>query len=162
MPQFDILSFSSQLFWLVLIFGGLYIIVSKFIAPKAEFIVNSRAKFIEDNIETSEQYNNQAIALEELKKIKLDELDLEAEELRSQAMAVLTKHFEDKKQNLAIILDKKLNNADKEFKNYVNSFHKSEEEPCVDLASFIIEKITNRKADLKLLKKLHQDNQAVN
>ena len=60
MPQFDVSSFSSQLFWLAIVFAILYFIVSKFIAPKAESILTARNRYIEDDINYAEVYKKEA------------------------------------------------------------------------------------------------------
>jgi len=156
MPQFDVSTFSSQLFWLVLVFGFLYIVVSKFIAPKAEIILTSRNRYLEDNIGASEEYNHTARALRQVKEDKLEELNADAEEIRKNAVEALEAYFLGKKADLAASLDKKTKESKKQIQKYVDSFHLSEAEPVIDLAAFIIEKITDKSADLKLLKKIHE------
>ncbi len=157
MPQFDLYHFTSQLFWLVLVFGFLYIVVAKFIAPKAEGILSARNRYLSDNIEDSENYNNQARSLEELKNKKLEELDFEAEEIQHAALKELEKKFDDKKKKLSLVISKKTESAGVETEKYINSFHFSEPKASVDLASFIIEKITGKPADLKILNKIYQE-----
>ena len=64
MPQFDISSFSSQLFWLAIVFAVLYFIVSRFIAPKAESILTARNRCMEENISYAEDYKKRAKTLD--------------------------------------------------------------------------------------------------
>lgn len=155
MPQFDVSTFSSQLFWLVLVFGFLYIAVSKFIAPKAEIILTSRNRYLEDNISASEEYNYKAQTLRQTKEDRLTELNADAEEIRKEAMRVLESYFLGKKTALASSLQEKTNESLLDIQKYMDSFHVNEVKPCVDLAAFIIEKITDKPADLKLLEKIH-------
>lgn len=154
MPQFDVSHFSSQLFWLVLAFGFLYIVVLKFIAPKAETILTSRNRYLEDNIIDSERYNEQARSLQESREQELEELRLESEKIRSAAIATLEELFAKKKGDLSEVLSNKAGELRLELQNYVKSFHSKESDSCIDLASFIIEKITDKPADMKLLKKI--------
>lgn len=156
MPQFDISTFSSQLFWLVLVFGFLYIVVSKFIAPKAQSILTSRHRYLEDNIDASEDYNHQARNLRQAKEDKLEELNADAEEIRRNAVEAMEAYFTEKKTGLAASLDKKTKEAEKEIRKYMESFHLSEGEHVSELAAFIIEKITDKPADLKLLKEIQE------
>jgi F-type H+-transporting ATPase subunit b len=156
MPQFDVSTFSSQLFWLVLVFGFLYIVVSKVIAPKAEAILMSRNRYLEDNITASENYNDEARSLRQLKEEKIHELNVEAEEIRKTALDKMEAYFVKEREKVSLTLHKKTQESMLEIQKYVDSFHTKETQPSVDLASFIIEHITDRPADLKLLGKIHQ------
>ncbi len=92
MPQFDIATYYSQIFWLIVTFGLLYIFVYKFITPKAEEIFNNRQINIQDNItqadtltleaEKLNKYYNEEVAktnteIDRLKKEKIDSLESE-------------------------------------------------------------------------------------
>jgi len=50
MPQFDIATFSEQIFWLFVIFGILYFLMSKIALPKVGEVLERRHKTIEDNL----------------------------------------------------------------------------------------------------------------
>ncbi|OSQ39458.1 hypothetical protein [Thalassospira mesophila] len=50
MPQFDISSFPSQIFWLAVVFVVLYILMSKIALPKVGDVLERRHKTIEDNL----------------------------------------------------------------------------------------------------------------
>ena len=155
MPQFDVSSFSSQLFWLTLVFGVLYIIVSKFIAPKAETILINRNRYLEENISASENDNNKAHSLRQQREEKLRELNIDIEKLQKDAIQALDAHFLDKNIHLTSALSQKTQEAFSEIQKYLSSFHKIEDKSCIDLAAFIIEKITDKPADLKLLEKIY-------
>ena len=43
-----------------------------------------------------------------------------------------------------------------EFQKYLASFHEQENKSCVDLAAFIIERITDKPTDLELLQKIYR------
>jgi len=156
MPQFDVSSFSSQLFWLVVVFGFLYVIVSKVIAPKAETILASRNRYVEENISVSRECEEMISALKEQKSLKLKELNLEIESLLSTSIASVDEIFTKKEQILSTDLSKMIADSAVEIQNYAQSFHLDESLCCVDLSSLIIEKITGKPADLKLLKKIHE------
>jgi hypothetical protein len=53
MPQFDIFSFFSQLFWVFLAFGYLYLILSFYLLPAFAIVLKVRAKKLAQlNVET--------------------------------------------------------------------------------------------------------------
>ena len=155
MPQFDLSSFSSQLFWLAVVFAGLYLIVSKFIAPKAESILTARNRFMEENISYAEDYKKKAKTLDAEKQEKLAEVDAGVEEMQQRAMSLLESHFNKQKEELSSALDYKKKTAMDEIEKYIDKFRADEPNSCVDLAAFIIEKITDKSADKKLLKEIY-------
>jgi len=156
MPQFDVSSFISQLFWLATVFAFLYFLVSKFIAPKAESILTARNRCLEDNIHNANDYNDQAKMLDLARATKLKEINARVEDMQQQAIEALEVHFLEQKEDLKNVLDSKQDKALAAINEYVNKFHVEEPESCINLASFIIKKITNHPADLKLLKKIHE------
>jgi F-type H+-transporting ATPase subunit b len=76
MPQFDVSSFGTQLFWLTLAFGILYIVISKLIVPKAESIIINRNRYLEENITASENDYGKIEFLRKEKEIKLRKLNI--------------------------------------------------------------------------------------
>ena len=156
MPQFDVSSFSSQLFWLVIVFGFLYFLISKFIAPKAESILTQRNSFLEENINYAEEYSKKAKSIEQLREEKLNKVNSHVEDLNKQAVELMESRFLHQTKELSIILDKKKEKAFAEIKDYVDTFHLDEPASCIKLAAFIIQKVTNKDADIDLLKKIHE------
>lgn len=156
MPQFDASSFGTQLFWLTLAFGILYIVISKIIAPKAESIIINRNRYLEENITASERDSALAESLRKEKEMKLREFNLEIEKFRKEALDSLDAHFANKDSELVESLSKKTKESFLEFEKYLASFHEQENKSCVDLAAFIIEKITDKPTDLELLQKIYR------
>lgn len=156
MPQFDVSSFGTQLFWLILAFGILYIVISKIIAPKAESIIINRNRYLEENITASERDSALAESLRKEKEMKLREFNLEIEKFRKEALDSLDAHFANKDSELVESLSKKTKESFLEFQKYLASFHEQENKSCVDLAAFIIEKITDKPTDLELLQKIYR------
>ena len=73
MPQLNPEFWVSQIFWLLLTFGILYIVLSKFILPKISTNLESRKSQILENIEMAEKQREQSeIKIKEFEKIILD------------------------------------------------------------------------------------------
>lgn len=156
MPQFDVASFSTQLFWLVFVFATLYLLVSKFIAPKAESILTARNRFLTENLSSAEDYNKKAAMLKNEIEAKLQEVNHTTEEMLIKATLELDNNYERHKHDLSLELKSKTEKALLEIDEMINTFHNREIGPCLNLASFIIEKITNKPADPDLLNKIHK------
>lgn len=159
MPQFDVSSFGTQLFWLTLAFGILYIVISKIIAPKAESIIINRNRYLEENITASENDYDKAESLRKEKEMKLREFNFEIEKFRKEGLDSLEAHFADRNAELDRVLSKKTKESFLDAQKYLTSFHKYENKSCIDLAAFIIEKITDKPADLELLEKIYREKQ---
>lgn len=156
MPQFDVSSFGTQLFWLTLAFGTLYIVISKIIVPKAESIIINRNRYLEENITASERYSALAESLRKEKEMQSQEFNLKIAKFQKEALDSLDAHFANKDSELVKSLSKKTKESFLEFQKYLGSFHEQENKSCVDLAAFIIEKITNKPTDLELLQKIYR------
>lgn len=155
MPQFDVSSFSSQLFWLTTVFAILYFIISKFIAPKAESILTARNRCIEEDINYAEVYKKEAEILDIEKQEKLTEVNIRVEEMHQQAIKLLESHFAKQKEDISKTLDREKLISSEEIAKYINKFREAEPDSCLRLAAFIIEKITNKSTDMKLLKEIY-------
>jgi F-type H+-transporting ATPase subunit b len=156
MPQFDVASFGPQLFWLVFVFGTLYLLVSKFIAPKAESILTARNRFLTENLSSAEDYNQKAAMLRDEIEAKLQEVNHVTEEMHIKTTMELDSHYERHKHELSLELQSKTEKALLEIDEMISTFHNREIGPCLNLASFIIEKITNKPVDSALLDKIHK------
>ena len=66
MPQFDLTTYSSQIFWLILCFIALYLFFAFIIIPIIAGIIGEREQIIEGNKNYAEKNNSQ------IKQLKLD------------------------------------------------------------------------------------------
>ena len=155
MPQFDVSHFSSQLFWLITVFGCLYFLVSKLITPKIESILDNRKNFLEDNINHAEEYNIKTQSLEALRDLNANEVNALVKSMHAQAIEELNVNCDNRQLILAQELRQKKEQSMVEIENYINKFRLSKSEYCIKLASLIIHKITNKEADLQILQKIH-------
>jgi F-type H+-transporting ATPase subunit b len=65
MPQLDVSSFLPQFFWLVLSFGTLYFILSRYCIPKLSSILHERERSISKALATAEKNKSEAAKLKE-------------------------------------------------------------------------------------------------
>ena len=116
MPQLDPEFWISQIFWLVITFGILFIVLSKFILPKISSNLELRKSQIQENIETAEKQR-------EISEVKLKEYDeiilkskLEAKNIFKNAREKVIKDINLKKETLDKQIDDEISNAEKEIK----------------------------------------------
>ncbi|HJD66178.1 MAG TPA: ATP F0F1 synthase subunit B' [Rickettsia endosymbiont of Bembidion nr. Transversale] len=154
MPQFDINTYYSQIFWLIVTFSLLYIFVYKFIVPKIERVLNNRQSNIQDNIAKADEL---ALEIEKLNKYynaEITRISTEIDRLKKEKIDSLEAEFLIKKTNLEQNLLKLINQNIKDIKLVAEKFRTSKVDATIMLAASIIEKITGTKADINLLKNI--------
>ena len=116
MPQLNPEFWISQIFWLTLTFGILYIILSKLILPKISENLESRKSQILENIEAAEkQRENSEEKLKEYETI-VSKSKLEAKNIFNQAREKALKDINSKKEVLDKQIDEEIANAEEEIK----------------------------------------------
>ena len=60
LPQFDFATWSSQITWLIIIFGLLYFILAKFILPKLGTTITERGDRIADDLDAASRMQREA------------------------------------------------------------------------------------------------------
>ena len=114
MPQLNTQFWISQIFWLILTFGILVIVLSKFILPNISKNIESRKSEILENIETAEKQRKESeIKIKEYDKIILNsknEAKNHYNEIRKKALDEIAK----KQKNLENQINSEIKNAEKE------------------------------------------------
>jgi F-type H+-transporting ATPase subunit b len=114
MPQLNPEFWVSQIFWLTLTFGILYIVLSKLILPKISANLESRKSQIQENIEAAEkQRESSEFKLKEYDKIILKS-KLEAKNIFKDAREKALKDINSKREILDNQIDEEVKNAEKE------------------------------------------------
>jgi F-type H+-transporting ATPase subunit b len=114
MPQLNPEFWISQIFWLVLTFGIMYVVLSKFILPKISNNLESRKSQILENIEAAEkQREDSEVKLKEYDEIILKSKS-EAKTMFNQTREKALKDIMAKKEVLDQQIDDEINKAEKE------------------------------------------------
>ena len=93
MPQLDISTFSSQIFWLIASFTALFLIVWRIGVPKISHVLETRQKRIDDNLLRAEEFKREAEAALEAYEASLDEARSEAQAILHEANASLAEEL---------------------------------------------------------------------
>ena len=116
MPQLDPEFWISQIFWLTITFGTLYVVLSKLILPKISANLEMRKSQIQENIEAAEkQREDSESKLKEYDKIILKS-KLDAKNIFRNAREKALKDINSKKEILDKQLDEEIDIAEREIK----------------------------------------------
>jgi F-type H+-transporting ATPase subunit b len=96
MPQIDQIAevYSSQLFWLLIFFGAIFIVVGLGMVPKVQATIDARDEKIAADLKAAEQAREAADVLEETYRVGIDKGRLEASTLTAAAKSDAAKATE--------------------------------------------------------------------
>ena len=141
MPQLNPEFWVSQIFWLIITFGILYIVLSKFILPKISSNLELRKSQIQENIETAEKQR-------EISEVKLKEYDeiilkskLEAKNIFKNAREKVIKDINLKKETLDKQIDEEISNAEQEIKTLKRNATDKINKIAIETSSDLLKKL---------------------
>ena len=141
MPQLNPEFWVSQIFWLILTFGILYVVLSKLILPKISANLELRKSQIQENIEAAEsQRENSELKLREYDEI-ISKSKLEAKNIFKNAREKVLKNINSKKE----ILEKQIDEEIKKVEEEINVLKKSAPEKinkvAIETSSELVKKL---------------------
>ena len=114
MPQLNPEFWISQIFWLTLVFGSLYILLAKFVLPKISSNLEARKSQIAENIEEAEKKREESDKkLKDYEKI-VNDAKIEAKNIFSQTREKILRNINSKKEILEKEIDIEIQKAEKE------------------------------------------------
>ena len=141
MPQLNPEFWISQIFWLTLTFGILYIVLSKLILPKISDNLESRKSQILENIEAAEkQRQNSEEKLKEYEEI-VSKSKIEAKNIFNQAREKALKDISAKKDVLDKQIDDEIGKAEQEIKELQKSAPDKINKIAIETSSELIQKL---------------------
>jgi F-type H+-transporting ATPase subunit b len=141
MPQLNPEFWISQIFWLILTFGTMYVVLSKFILPKISNNLESRKSQILENIEAAEKQREDS----EAKLKEYDEVILksksEAKTMFNQTREKALKDIMAKNEVLDRQIDDEINKAEKEIEVLRVSAPDKINKIAIETSSELLEKL---------------------
>ncbi len=141
MPQLNPEFWISQIFWLTLTFGILYIVLSKLILPKISANLELRKSQIQDNIEAAEKQRKDSES-------KLKEYDdiifkskLEAKNIFKDSREKVIKDINNKKETLENQINEEIKKAEKEIEVVKKSAPEKINKIAIEASSELIKKL---------------------
>ena len=141
MPQLNPEFWISQIFWLTLIFGALYVLLSKFILPKISNNLETRKSQIVENIGAAEKQRKESD-----QKIKdyeniINEAKIEAKNIFNQAREKILKDINNKKESLEKEIDKEIKKAETEILDLKNKSPEKINKIAIETSADLIKQI---------------------
>jgi F-type H+-transporting ATPase subunit b len=141
MPQLNPEFWISQIFWLTLTFGILYIVLSKLILPKISANLELRKSQIQDNIEAAEKQRKDSES-------KLKEYDdiifkskLEAKNIFKDSREKVIKDINNKKETLENQIKEEIKKAEKEIEVVKKSAPEKINKIAIEASSELVKKL---------------------
>ena len=141
MPQLNPEFWISQIFWLTITFGILYVVLSKFILPKISSNLELRKSQIQENIEAAEKQRESSEAkLREYEEIILKSKK-EAKNIFKNAREKLINDINAKKETLDKQIDEEISNAEKEIETLKKVASEKINKIAIETSSDLLKKL---------------------
>ena len=141
MPQLDPEFWISQIFWLVITFGILFIVLSKFILPKISENLETRKSQILENLETAErQREDTERKIKEFDKIIFDSKN-QAKNLFNDARLKVLDDISKKRELLEKDIDSEIRAAEQEIVNLKRSSHDKITKIAIETSSDLVKQL---------------------
>ena len=141
MPQLNPEFWISQIFWLTLTFGILYIILSKLILPKISANLELRKSQIQENIEAAEKQRKES----EIKLKEYDEIILKsrikANDIFKDSREKVIKDINIKKEALDKQIDEEIKKVEKEINQLKETSPEKINKIAIEISSDILKKL---------------------
>ena len=141
MPQLNPEFWISQIFWLTLTFGILYIILSKLILPKISANLELRKSQIQENIEAAEKQRKESeIKLKEYDEIILKSR-LKANDIFKDSREKVIRDINIKKEALDKQIDEEIKKVEKEINQLKETSPEKINKIAIEISSDILKKL---------------------
>ncbi len=147
MPQLDPEFWISQIFWLVITFGTLYLILSKLILPRISDNLETRKSQVLDNLELAEKQKNGSEAkLKEFDNIILKS-KIDAKNIFNEARKKLLDDISKKRQKLEEEIDKEVKIVEAEIEELKKTSPEKINKIAIETSSDLIDQLIGAKVN---------------
>ena len=143
MPQLDPEFWFSQIFWLVITFGILYLVLSKLILPKISDNLETRKSQVLENLELAEKQRNESEAkLKEFDNIILKS-KIDAKNLFNESRRKLLDDINNKRQKLDEEIDKEVKIVESEIEQLKKKSPEKINKIAIETSADLIKQLIN-------------------
>ena len=157
MPQLDPKYWSSQAFWLILVFVILYISLSKFYLPKIKSNLDNRENKIKEDLENANKFKEQSEAKLKEYGLILDKAKKEVSKIHFDSKTALDKDIQSKKEVIEKEIEKEILKAQKEINELKKNSISDIQQISENIASNIIETLSGDKLNESSIKATVED-----
>ena len=157
MPQLNPEFWISQIVWLVITFGILFFVLSKFILPKISNNLETRKSQILENIESAEKQREESEKkLKEFDKIIIESKN-KAKNLFNDARQKVLDDVNKKKAALEKIIDDEINAAEQEIDQLKKSSHEKITKIAIETSSDLVKKLIGEEVNNSSISAIVED-----
>ena len=157
MPQLNTEFWSSQVFWLILIFSILYMIIWKIFLPKiTDGIENRKSRILNDLNETQRLKENAEKKLKEYNKI-IEDSKKEAKKIIEDNNKKLENDIKNKKQKFNEEIEKELVGVEREIKNLKKASIPNINKIALEISSEVIKQIVGAEMNMSKVSAVVED-----
>jgi F-type H+-transporting ATPase subunit b len=146
-PPFDPANFSSELIWLVITFGALYLLMSKLALPRVATILAARKDKIDSDLASAAKAQDEAAAAAALHEKTLADAKAKAQAVGQAAHAELTAQADARRHALEDDLNAKLATAEAQIAATKVAAMANVDSIATETAQAIVQHITGQPAD---------------
>ena len=157
MPQLNPEFWTSQIFWLILIFSSLYIVIWKIFLPKiTDSIENRKSRIVNDLNETQKLKESAEKKLREYNKI-IEDAKKEARKIIEDNKQKLKNDIKNKKQKFNEEIEKELTSAEKEINSLKKSSISSINKIAAEVSSEVIKQLVGTSVNMSNVSAIVED-----
>jgi F-type H+-transporting ATPase subunit b len=146
-PPFDPANFTSELIWLVLTFGALYLLMSKLALPRVAAILAARKDKIDSDLATAAKAQDEAAAAAAAHQKTLADAKAKAQSVGQAAQAELAAQADSRRHALEADLNARLATAETQIAATKTAALANVDSIALEAAQAILQHITGRPAD---------------
>ena len=157
MPQLNPEYWVSQIFWVILIFGTLYVILWRTILPKInENLENRKSQILTDLDEAQELKNQSEKKISDYNMI-ISKAKQDAKKILDETRKKINLDIENKNNQFNLEIDKEIENAEKEIKTLKLSSIKDINKIAIEASSEIVRKIVGTEVNASSVSAIVED-----
>ena len=156
LPQMDISTFPSQLFWLIITFTALYLFMWKFVIPRLSTTIEERKDKISNDINDAENLNSEASKILENYDDKINSASLESNEIVSSSKATMNEYLDKLKKDNEIKINAMITESEKKIHQQKQQSEQEIKKATIETIKSIISKyVESVPSDDEISKKLN-------
>ena len=148
MPQLDISTFPSQIFWLIITFSALFFVVWRISVPKIADTLEARQKRIDDNLVRAEELKKDAESALRAYEVSLEQAHLEAQNILTEANAKLARESQLQEDKLNEILESRFRESEKNIDRAIKDATVHIRDAAMEVAATAFERLAGERPNL--------------
>ena len=153
LPQMDISSYSSQIFWLIVTFGILYIFMWKIAIPQLRTTVEERKDKISNDLSDAEQLKIEAQSILEEYEAKITNSNIEAISIFNNTKSDIDKKIDLSKKETDEKIKKLIEESQQAIENKEKNAVNDIREKTIETTQSIVEKFIDKKINEEDIRK---------